>query len=251
MTINPTADEKFALFDTDDRQFLARIASKHPKIIENFDKYLGFPASLRFPMAKVEVMDIARTGWVLKGIKDPESVYDHLHGLSSLVDNYLSRFLPHLNGEDRETTIRMGRRMQGMAKVHDIPEAIASDFTHHDHTSGKISSADKQRLELLAARVIFEDKPELMTLYQEFHEQKSAASQLLHDLDKIHAVVGCIFYEAKYPEKTNLWPEFYPYTKSKIKTDAGRNFLETIARDKEAHIAMLRNPTAKDEVRSR
>jgi 5'-deoxynucleotidase YfbR-like HD superfamily hydrolase len=167
------------------------------------------------------------------------------------VDTYLERFLPHLSGEERTTTIRMGQRMKGMAKLHDIPEVITSDFTHHDHTSGKISSADKQQLELLAARVIFEDKPDLMALYQEFHDQRSAASQLLHDLDKIHAVIGCVFYEARYPDKTNLWPEFYPYTQSKMKTDAGRNFLETIARDKDAHIEMLRNPPTKDEAHVR
>lgn len=217
MAIDPTTDEKFAFFDADERQFLARMGEDHPSVVERFKEALQLRADARETWAEERVKQVPRTGWLQFGFEKPETIHEHLVGLAEMVNNYLLRI-----GASALCRVHMVE----MAKVHDLPEAVVGDFTVDD----PITTPDKHRLELLAARVIFENNPYALGLVNEYTENLTHEAQWLHDLDKIHALRGALFYQSLYPDGRNEagktpWDEFYPNVQHKFKTDEGKTYL--------------------------
>ena len=230
--IDPVTDPKFALFSDDDRQFLASMFVRYPNIGENFVTYLSYPSLLRPKFAAVSLWDVKRAGWVRRGIENCESVRDHMGNLALLVDGYMQNVLRHITDEEeRGIASQLRERLRHMAKVHDLPEAIATDFTPHD----PISTEDKHRLELLAAKVIFEHPNFAYGLANvtEYAEQQTFASHLLHDFDKIHAVRGALYYETRDPEQKGVFQQFFDYAISRMKTDNGKAYMEDLLRHKD------------------
>ncbi|MCY2960003.1 MAG: HD domain-containing protein [Planctomycetota bacterium] len=62
--------------------------------------------------------DLPRTGWVLRGIRDPESIGDHVLSTCFLVLSLGSRVEPRLDVE----------RAVALALIHDVPEALIGDL---------------------------------------------------------------------------------------------------------------------------
>ena len=235
--IDPRTDIRFAIFSAQDRQFLACFCGKHPKIGQNFAFFLGLPPPLRVQAAKVRLMDIDRAGWKRRGIANPETVYDHVFGLAEYVGSVLREVNMALPDPMKRTGETMRLRLMQMAKLHDFPEAITADFTPHD----KIAPEDKDRVERLAARVIFAAPGQEgnLALVEEFIDQQTGASHLLHDFDKIHAVRGALFYESKHPQHVGLCDEFMAYSAPHMKTALGQNMMKELIDNKEAALAEL------------
>lgn len=241
--VDPVTDARFALFSDDDRQFLVGMFVRYPNIAKNFDRFLGLPTMLRPQMAAVDLWDVKRAGWVRRGIEDCESVRSHLAGLAHLADDYMANGMARLSGlsdEDRAIAANLRNRLRHMAKVHDLPEAIVTDFTPHD----PISTEDKHRLELLAAKVIFEHPQFAYGLYNvtEYVEQQTFASQLLHDFDKIHAVRGALYYETRdAPMQAGLFQQFFDYALPRMKTDNGKAYMQWMQASKQEMQAEMRS----------
>jgi putative hydrolase of HD superfamily len=62
--------------------------------------------------------DLPRTGWVQRGVRDPESIGDHVLSTCFLVLAIGSRIEPRLDVE----------RAIALALVHDVPEALIGDL---------------------------------------------------------------------------------------------------------------------------
>lgn len=123
------------------------------------------------------------------------------------------------------------RRLVSMALAHDIPEAIVTDFT----PTCAIAPHDKNLLEVLAGRVIFEDRPHVQALIEEYAAQETPLSHVLHDFDKLSAVFKALEYEGIYPEKRGkLYQDFRDYAVPKLKTDQGRDHAASIEHNAEA-----------------
>lgn len=245
MTINPLTDERFQtdLFSDDDRQFMATFFLAHPHVGENFDRYLSLPAIMRPRMAIQDVAKIPRKGWVNHGIEKPETVYDHMQGLSDMVRE-------HFTGRGRISPKQLLSESEvmhvcDMASVHDMIEAIASDFTPQDTTekggAGKITAEDKERIEQLAGRVIYAspENERQLALIQEYGAQETEPSHLLHDLDKLHAVRHAAYYEATQPGQFGLFREFHDYAARKMKTEDGRALCADMAAEQHFYVAKL------------
>lgn len=228
MFIDPISDRNFEIFSEDDRQFLVQVFFTYPAIGEAFKDFLEISPSARPALAEEITKRTPRTGYVRHDIERPETIYEHLEGLAEFVGNFLAR-----TGASPLRRIHI----QEMARVHDLAEAIATDFTLHDD----ISTEDKHYLEMLAARVIF-DSPKYarqLALVEEYMAQVTPESRLLHDFDKIHAVRGALFYASLYPEKSAIYDEFYGNVCKKMKTDEGRAYLQDIHEHKAETIAQL------------
>lgn len=214
------------LFSDEEKYFLAQMFASHSGLEQRFQTYLEIPASERFQKAMDDLEKVPRTGWVKRQVKNPESVMDHIEELTEMAMQFeLPSDLQCMSKGDART------RLRRMAAVHDIPEAIVTDFT----PSCPISSADKERLERLAAKVIFESYPLGQTLVCEYIEQLTPLSHTLHDLDRLAPVFKALEYEGIYPEKRGkLFHDFLSHAKPRLKTDAGRTFCENIERDAES-----------------
>lgn len=217
-----TDQPAYQMFDPTERAFLERMFLGHPDIAERFDEFLALPPQERFDRAHDILQALPREGWKRREVKDPESVWDHLIELGHLVRQVeLPRDLCGL------TRTEARQRLVAMALNHDIPEAIVKDFTPHC----PIAPEDKEQLERLAGRVIFESNPAARGMIEEYCAQRTPLSHLLHDFDKLVAVQKALQYEGIYPEKRGkLYEEFRGYAVARLKTDQGRNYAGRLER---------------------
>lgn len=223
-----TDQSAYQIFNAEDRTFLARMFTDHPGIGERFDAFLALRPEVRAKHALDVLKQLPRRGWQLRGVVCPENVFDHMRDVTGMARSCpLPTDLPDMDAD------KARRKLGVMASLHDVAEAIVTDFTPHCN----ITPHDKDRLELLAGYVIFEHDAHGLGRLQEYIEQITPLSHLLHDLDKLAAVRQALIYEGMYPEKHGtLYAEFRDHAVPQLKTDQGR----ALAADIEAHAEDLR-----------
>lgn len=216
MTIDPTLDNRFSILSDDDRAFLKQIFPQYPQIERNFDVYLNIPQGFTRMGASIEGMkNLRRSGWVKRGIPEPESVATHSGVLAYLT---LLNLQPPTVDNDR---------VLRMAIYHDWPEVIITDFTPTDN----IDENAKARLEVIAITVLTQGLPNANTaiaFVREYAEQKTPEARWLHDLDKLDAVITALTYEGRYPDKHGIFEGFLNHALPKLKTDEGRELANSI-----------------------
>ena len=96
-------------------------------------------ARLQLAYAASTLKDLERAGWVLRGVKLPESVADHTFGTALLCLLYADEA-----GVDLERSVTI-------ALVHDLAEALTGDVVARaDPEDREISEAEKAAAERLA-----------------------------------------------------------------------------------------------------
>jgi putative hydrolase of HD superfamily len=95
-------------------------------------------------LALEPLRDLPRTGWILRGVRDPESVGDHVLSTCFVVLALAPRVTPRLDVE----------RALALALVHDVPEAALGDLprtaARHLPAGAKAEAEDALARELLA-----------------------------------------------------------------------------------------------------
>ncbi|KAJ7979556.1 HD domain-containing protein 2 [Quillaja saponaria] len=157
-----------------------------------------------------------RAGWVLRDIKDPESIADHMYrmGLMALIasDN---------PGIDRNKCIKM-------AIVHDIAEAIVGDITPSDG----ISKTEKSQLEQEAIDHMCKvlggglRAKEIVDLWMEYEANSSPEAKFVKDLDKVEMILQALEYESDQGKDLD---EFFQSTAGKFQTETGKAWALEIA----------------------
>ncbi|KAG2221073.1 hypothetical protein INT45_009731 [Circinella minor] len=162
-----------------------------------------------------------RTGWVDNGIKEPESIADHMHRMgimAMLIDD------PSLN---RNKCIKM-------AIVHDLAEAIVGDITPH----AGVSKEDKYNMENGAMRdfqALLGDTDmvrEIVSLWQEYEEARTPEALLVKDLDKFEMIVQALEYERS---DKKLLQSFFDSTQGKFKHPVVKAWAETLYAERSNH----------------
>lgn len=130
---------------------------------------------------------IARAGYVLRGVPEPESVAAHSHFVALLALLFVERFPDAFNRD----------RLLAMALVHDLSEARLMDIP--------MPSADaylkeaKQRAEQEIARDLLKDLPgNLAELHVEFDAAATPEARLLRGLDKAQMMIKVWCYEREH-----------------------------------------------------
>jgi len=122
-----------------------------------------------------KLKDLKRKGWVLRGIKDPESVADHIFR-ATLMAWVLGRRKHGLNIE----------KVMKMALIHDICEVYAGDTTQYDSLLAHKSKKEIEKLTHSWPR--FSDSERKKLSLQKFKKEKKALEKLTknlsHDLGK-------------------------------------------------------------------
>ena len=132
-----------------------------------------------------------RQGWIEKtGIENPESVADHVF-LTSLMAMILGDYLKI----NTEKMIRMGL-------LHDLAESITGDLTPN-----QISKQEKIDLENKTIQNILVKLPEdlvenYLQLWNEYVENESIESQLLHEIDKLEMALQATIYSKNFENKS-------------------------------------------------
>lgn len=129
--------------------------------------------------------EVKRTGWILKGVKNAESVADHTWRMG---------FLAMLLAPDNLNK----QKLLEMNIVHDLGEAGIGDVKWETGKEVIISPKTKHKDELKALRNIFAKHPNgkgFVDLFKEFNEQKTQEAKFLKQIDKLEMVIQALEYE--------------------------------------------------------
>ncbi|KAL3319075.1 hypothetical protein Ciccas_002272 [Cichlidogyrus casuarinus] len=157
-----------------------------------------------------------RTGWKLKGIRQPENVSDHMFRMG-----VLSFFIDNSVKIGEVTHCIDKNKVLKMSLIHDLAEAIVGDITPHCG----IDPNDKFKLELDAMNKMVdmlrkseksEAADEIMSLWQEYNQRSSPESILCKDFDCFEMILQASEYEQ---EQSADLQDFFDSTSGKFKTD--------------------------------
>ncbi|CAB0003584.1 unnamed protein product [Nesidiocoris tenuis] len=129
---------------------------------------------------------LPRKGWVMRGVKEPESVASHMYRMAMM------SYALHPS----ETSMDMTKVMK-MALVHDLAECLIGDITPFDGVDPK----DKKRMEKDAmekiAKLLGKNRNEVVQLFAEYEKQKSAEARFVKQLDILDMRLQAFEYEKK------------------------------------------------------
>ena len=167
-----------------------------------------------------KLKDLPRTGWVKRGIPNPETVAEHM---------YRSQFIAY------DLAKKLGAdplACAHMMMIHDLPEARAGDMTP---TCG-VSKEEKSALELQAAQDLAElsGNPEFLDVFLEYEEKQTLRAQICNDADQLECLVQVLEYAHQYPEKRILLETFWPYAEAKLLTAPGKEMFADLVKQKQA-----------------
>ncbi|KAI8378984.1 HD domain-containing protein [Blakeslea trispora] len=178
------------------------------------------PASvIRFLHVIENLKRTKRTGWIDNGIKQPESIADHMHrmGVMAMLVND-----PSIN---REKCIKM-------AIVHDLAEAVVGDITPH----AGVSKEDKFKMErdamdsFKASLGHTETANEIVDLWQEYEDASTPEALFVKDLDKFEMIVQALEYEKSDKKKLQ---GFFDSTRGKFQHPTVRDWAEALYKERE------------------
>ena len=155
------------------------------------------------------VARLKRSGWVRRGILDPESVAEHQISAALMVTQQFRREIEILGLDILRT--------QDTLLIHDIGEWVVGDFTPHD----TISPEEKRKNEEKTIREILWHNHYLLDLWLDYEDSRTPEGKLAMELDKLQAIEKAREYEDRY-ELSWLVEEFFTYSvikKKQIQTD--------------------------------
>ena len=153
-----------------------------------------------------------RTGWIVKSVKNPESVADHSFRLAVLAMLYAE-----------EAGINTEKCMK-MALIHDMAEIYTGDIPRQDGEE-KIEK-ERQALKRLLEKLPDKMKKEITDIWEEFAAKKSKEALLVSDLDKIEMLIQAIDY--KKQKRAENMDEFFATTERIVKTGLGKELLKCL-----------------------
>ena len=140
-----------------------------------------------------------RTGWVMRGVPDAESIADHSFGVA-LISLILGEMVEQPLDKEKLLTI---------ALLHDLPESIVGDLS--TPAAVHFPPGAKRKAETDALNVLLRGLPyaeRWHSWWQEFEEGTSIEGQIVRDADRLDMLIQAHIYE----ETTgNRWlREFWP-----------------------------------------
>ena len=142
-----------------------------------------------------------REGWRRFGIKDGESISDHMYRMSIIT----MLAPPSLKVQGLDIA-----RCTQMAVVHDMAEALVGDITPADNVlKGEKSRREETTMQYFTNRLLGSDGmkeagEEIMSLWTEYEKSESLESKFVHDVDKLELLLQMVEYERMYKHQKDL-----------------------------------------------
>ena len=160
---------------------------------------------------------LKRRGWVIDGVKEPESVSEH---------SWRTALMVMVLGEERNIDLE---RAIKMALIHDVPELIAGDIVETDKGKfyvspgteilkekfDKVSERGKIKIEEESAREILPG--EYFKLWKEFQEGNTKEARFVKDADRLELALQAYEYECDGNYTSANLRHYYAYCRDKIK----------------------------------
>lgn len=163
-----------------------------------------------------KLKSVKRSGWLLHGIKNPESVAEHTFRVAVLAMVLAPKF-----GLDSEKVLKM-------ALLDDLAEGIVGDLVvERGHTPGKRNH--QHTLEKKALRKIFslvDDGQKFISLWEELQAKKTQEARLVKQVERLEMAIQALEYESK--NKNQNLQEFFDNAEMHIKDKELVGFFEEL-----------------------
>ncbi len=139
---------------------------------------------LDFFKTAANLKKIPRQGWIDKlSIESPESVADHSYSMA-----IIGMVISDLQNYNSEKILKM-------ILLHDLAESKIGDYTPK-----QLNKEKKNKLENNAFNEIIKNLPDLiksqyLQIWQEYQENKSPESKIVHQIDKLEMALQAKIYE--------------------------------------------------------
>lgn len=160
------------------------------------------------PKVWSELSQLKRTGWVQRGIENPETVAEHIVSLKQL-----ARELAVFGGKEQDDLLLM-------LETHDWPEALHGDevIVTHDKVDReareKIKFENEQRAMKTICELLGEKGVEIFALWLRFETSSDEVAVFARELDKYQAVEKAFYYETT--QHVAVFSEFLEYSREFI-----------------------------------
>jgi len=131
---------------------------------------------------------LPRTGFLMRGVDNPESVGEHVF-LTALLACLL---LPELRGDGLELD---GEKLLSMALLHESGEILLGDIP--SPAAAFFGEAGKAKAELAAGRAVLGAHPERRAVMEEFEAGASLEARVARGLDKLQMMIKVLKYESE------------------------------------------------------
>ncbi len=165
--------------------------------------------------------DVPRTGWLQRGVNDPESVAEHIYGCW-LLGTFL---LPEAYSEPTYSK----QEILDMLLLHDLPEAVTGDIPRPEKKKNPFYYEQLEQQAAQSSLLSGACTEKQKRLWQEWNEQLSFNALVAKDIDDLQAIFTFTKYKEKNPalfseEDSAAWLSgLY-----KLKTDIGRQMAKTL-----------------------
>lgn len=143
---------------------------------------------------------IARAGFVLRGVTEPESVSAHSHFVALLALLFVERYPGRYDKGD----------ILAMALIHDLPEARLMDIPM-PYADAYLSDAKRHAEDAIAHDILDGFPGNLAGLHAAFEAAATPEAQLLRGLDKVQMMIKVLCYER---ERRGFLEEFWQNPKN-------------------------------------
>ena len=171
---------------------------------------------LRFMSVVSKLKSLKRTGWVRRGVNNPEHVADHMYMMAMM-----TFFIEDKHNLNKE-------RCMKLALVHDMAECVVGDITPFCGVSKTEKIAqEREAMEQITSLAGQKVGQELIGLWEEYEAQTTAEARFVKNLDRFDMILQAHQYEKNNGEAGKL-EEFFDSTKGKFDHPMVNNWAEQL-----------------------
>jgi len=165
---------------------------------------------------------IRRTGWVLKGIQEAESVADHVFRVVFMC----SVLAPGRKLDEK--------KLLDMALIHDLGETATSDIRWQQGKRLLAPQAAKDKIEESILKKILpysRNEKYFLSLFYDFRDQTSPEAKFLRQVEKLEMALQALEYQ-EFGTKKELMNEFFENAKKYITDPELKRMFEEIEKSR-------------------
>jgi len=129
---------------------------------------------------------VPRTGWVMRGVAEAESVSDHSFGVA-----FIALVLAQIVEQPVDTA-----KLLTIALLHDLPEAVLSDIPSPASDCLSPNAKTEAEQDVLSALLdALPQREQWQAWWREFEERASIEGRLIRDADRLDMLLQAYVYE--------------------------------------------------------
>jgi len=147
----------------------------------------------------MKLKKVKRSGWIVSGVKDVESVADH---------SFMTTLMTLILGKNRNIDLNKALKM---AIIHDIAECKIGDIitwkNYHKPEKEKKEMEEKEMTELLSS--LGPEGKEYLDIWEEYEKMETPESKFVQSIDKFEMVLQALEYEKVEKNLNKLFETFF------------------------------------------